>query len=100
MAGLADPSALTQAVATYQGCHFIGMPECEVRPLPCAVALGSASLGLDLWDKVVAQLQELQLCTRRLSAEDRNALHQLLPSQLGPKVCTLDQGPKLFFRHL
>uniref|UniRef100_A0A8I5N546 WRN helicase interacting protein 1 n=1 Tax=Papio anubis TaxID=9555 RepID=A0A8I5N546_PAPAN len=28
--GLADPSALTQAVAAYQGCHFIGMPECEV----------------------------------------------------------------------
>lgn len=29
--GLADPSALTQAVAAYQGCHFIGMPECEVK---------------------------------------------------------------------
>ncbi|KFO83668.1 ATPase WRNIP1, partial [Buceros rhinoceros silvestris] len=28
--GLADPLALTQAVAAYQGCHFIGMPECEV----------------------------------------------------------------------
>ncbi|XP_065485653.1 ATPase WRNIP1 isoform X2 [Caloenas nicobarica] len=27
--GLADPLALTQAVAAYQGCHFIGMPECE-----------------------------------------------------------------------
>lgn len=48
----------------------------------------------------MAQLQELQLCTRRLSAEDRDALHQLLPSQLSPRVCTLDQGPKLFFRHL
>lgn len=29
--GLADPLALTQAVAAYQGCHFIGMPECEVK---------------------------------------------------------------------
>ncbi|XP_058288660.1 ATPase WRNIP1 isoform X3 [Hylobates moloch] len=29
--GLADPSALTQAVAAYQGCHFIGMPECEEK---------------------------------------------------------------------
>ena len=47
VAGLADPSALTHAVATYQGCHFIGMPECEVRPLPYAVTLGGASLGLD-----------------------------------------------------
>lgn len=68
--------------------------------LPSAGCAVQGPLGLDLWDKVVAQLQELQLCTRRLSAEDRNALHQLLPSQLGPKVCTLDQGPKLFFRHL
>ena len=47
VAGLADPSALTQAVAAYQGCHFIGMPECEVRPPPCAITLGGASLGLD-----------------------------------------------------
>lgn len=28
--GLADPSALTQAVAGYQAAHFIGMPECNV----------------------------------------------------------------------
>jgi putative ATPase len=28
--GVADPSALTQAVAGYQAAHFIGMPECNV----------------------------------------------------------------------
>ncbi|MEO5927274.1 MAG: replication-associated recombination protein A [Patescibacteria group bacterium] len=28
--GLADPSALIQAVAAYQAAHFIGMPECNV----------------------------------------------------------------------
>lgn len=28
--GLADPSALSQAVSAFQACHFIGMPECEV----------------------------------------------------------------------
>ncbi|MFA5185528.1 MAG: replication-associated recombination protein A [Patescibacteria group bacterium] len=28
--GLADPNALVQAVAGYQACHFIGMPECNV----------------------------------------------------------------------
>jgi putative ATPase len=28
--GLADPHALPQAVAAYQACHFIGMPECNV----------------------------------------------------------------------
>lgn len=28
--GLADPGALRLAVSVYQGCHFIGMPECNV----------------------------------------------------------------------
>ncbi|MBR2967485.1 MAG: replication-associated recombination protein A [Clostridia bacterium] len=29
--GLADPRALELAVAAYQACHFIGMPECSVH---------------------------------------------------------------------
>lgn len=29
--GLADPKALELAVAAYQACHFIGMPECSVH---------------------------------------------------------------------
>ncbi|MCH5163362.1 MAG: replication-associated recombination protein A [Clostridiales bacterium] len=29
--GLADPRALELAVAAYQACHFIGMPECSVN---------------------------------------------------------------------
>ena len=29
--GLADPNALTQAVAGYQAAHFLGMPECSVH---------------------------------------------------------------------
>lgn len=29
--GLADPQALQIAVATYQACHFLGMPECNVH---------------------------------------------------------------------
>ena len=29
--GLADPQALPLAVAAYQACHFIGMPECNVH---------------------------------------------------------------------
>ena len=29
--GLADPRALEVAVAAYQACHFIGMPECSVH---------------------------------------------------------------------
>jgi len=29
--GLADPNALRIAIAAYQACHFIGMPECSVH---------------------------------------------------------------------
>ena len=29
--GLAEPGALSMAVATYQACHFLGMPECSVH---------------------------------------------------------------------
>lgn len=29
--GLADPRAMEQAVAAYQACHYIGMPECSVH---------------------------------------------------------------------
>lgn len=57
-------------------------------------------MGLSLWDKMATLLQELQLCSRSLSHEDRAALHQRLYSQPGPDVCALDRGAKLFFRRL
>ncbi|MBQ9557215.1 MAG: replication-associated recombination protein A [Clostridia bacterium] len=37
--GLADPRALEQAVAAYQACHFIGMPECSVHLTQAVVYL-------------------------------------------------------------
>ncbi|CAH9143990.1 unnamed protein product [Cuscuta epithymum] len=40
--GLADPNALSQAVACYQACHFLGMPECNVNLAQCAVYLSLA----------------------------------------------------------
>ncbi|XP_058421161.1 tonsoku-like protein isoform X1 [Diceros bicornis minor] len=73
-----------------RGLSFLSLSGCAVQ----------GPLGLRLWDKITAQLQELQLCSRRLSAEDRDALRQLLPSQQGPGACTVDRGPKLFFRRL
>ncbi|KAG8571562.1 hypothetical protein GDO81_011696 [Engystomops pustulosus] len=41
-AGLADPLALPQAVSTYQACHFIGMPECDVILAQCVIYLARA----------------------------------------------------------
>ena len=40
--GLADPRAVELAVATYQACHFIGMPECNVNLTQLVVYLSLA----------------------------------------------------------
>ncbi|ELK38541.1 ATPase WRNIP1 [Myotis davidii] len=47
--GLADPSALPQAVAAYQGCHFIGMPECEVLLAQCVVYFARAPKSIEVY---------------------------------------------------
>jgi len=48
--GLADPRALEIAVAAYQACHFLGMPECNVHLTQAVVYLSLApkSNALDL----------------------------------------------------
>jgi len=48
--GLADPQALTQAVAAYQACHFIGMPECNVILAQAVVYLARAPKSNDLYE--------------------------------------------------
>ena len=40
--GLADPRALELAVAAYQACHFIGMPECSVHLTQAALYMALA----------------------------------------------------------
>lgn len=40
--GLADPRALEIAVAAYQACHFLGVPECNVHLTQAAVYLSLA----------------------------------------------------------
>lgn len=40
--GLSDPRALTIAVAAYQACHFIGMPECTVHLTEAVVYMSLA----------------------------------------------------------
>lgn len=47
--GLADPSALTQAVACYQACHFIGMPECNVVLAQCVAYLALAPKSISVY---------------------------------------------------
>ncbi|XP_015669141.1 ATPase WRNIP1 [Protobothrops mucrosquamatus] len=61
--GLADPLALPQAVAAYQGCHFIGMPECEVLLAQCVVYFARAPKSIEVYSaysKVKACLRDHQ----------------------------------------
>ncbi|XP_042202253.1 ATPase WRNIP1 [Callorhinchus milii] len=46
--GLADPLALTQAVSAFQGCHLIGMPECEVILAQCVMYLARAPKSVEV----------------------------------------------------
>ncbi|KAJ8729280.1 hypothetical protein PYW08_000861 [Mythimna loreyi] len=47
--GLADQSALVEAVACLQGCQHIGMPECDVLLAQCAVRLARAPKSTEVY---------------------------------------------------
>ena len=48
--GLADPRALEIAVAAYQACHFLGMPECTVHLTEAVVYLSVAPESNSLYE--------------------------------------------------
>ncbi|CAM6051708.1 unnamed protein product [Sphagnum compactum] len=52
--GLADPQALVLAVACYQACHFLGMPECNVNLAQCVVYLSLAPKSVIVYNAIVA----------------------------------------------
>ncbi|GMH24886.1 hypothetical protein Nepgr_026729 [Nepenthes gracilis] len=52
--GLADPSALTQAVSCYQACHFIGMPECNVNLAQCVAYLALSPKSVAVYRAIEA----------------------------------------------
>lgn len=59
--GLANSKALEQAVAAYQACHFIGMPECNVILAQCVVYMSKCKKSNDLYSaykKAVRDVQE------------------------------------------
>jgi putative ATPase len=60
--GLADPNALVQAVAGYQACHFIGMPECNVILAQVVAYLAKAPKSNALYvayDSIRSDIREL-----------------------------------------
>ncbi|CAJ1971629.1 unnamed protein product [Sphenostylis stenocarpa] len=52
--GLADPSALNQAVSCYQACHFLGMPECDVILAQCVAYLALAPKSVAVYRAIGA----------------------------------------------
>ena len=52
--GLADPNALVQAVASYQACHFLGMPECNVNLAQCVAYLAMAPKSVSVYRAILA----------------------------------------------
>ncbi|KAG0345742.1 hypothetical protein BG005_001128 [Podila minutissima] len=47
--GLADSSALPLAIATYQACQTIGMPECDVNLAHCVAYMAKAKKSVDVY---------------------------------------------------
>lgn len=63
--GMADSRALQVAVAAYQACHFLGMPECDVHLTHAVVYLSMAPKSNALYTACQACRQDV----RSLSAE-------------------------------
>ena len=55
--GLADPRAMEVAVAAYQACHFIGVPECNVHLAEAVVYMSLASKS-NAMEMAVTEAQE------------------------------------------
>lgn len=69
--GLADSRALQVAVAAYQACHFLGMPECDVHLAHAVVYLSLAPRSNALYQAILAA-----------KADARERLAEPVPLQL------------------
>ncbi len=77
--GLADPRALEIAVAAYQACHFIGMPECSVHLTEAVVYMSMApkSNALDV-AYALAKKDALNMLAEPVPLVIRNAPTRLM----------------------
>ena len=62
--GLADPRALEQAVAAYQACHFIGMPECSLALTQAVIYFSLAPKSNALYTAYGRASADAQECWR------------------------------------
>ena len=77
--GLADPKALEIAVAAYQACHFIGMPECSVHLTQAVVYMSVAPKSNALYTAYEsAKKDALEMLSEPVPAVIRNAPTKLM----------------------
>lgn len=77
--GMADSRALELAVATYQACHFIGMPECNVNLTHCVTFLTLAPKSNALYVAYgKARKDALEMLAEPVPLQIRNAPTKLM----------------------
>lgn len=77
--GLANPSALVQATATYDACHYIGMPECNVNLAQLVVYLSLSPKSNSLYKAY-----------QEVSSDAKKTLDTKVPLHLRNAVTKLD----------
>jgi putative ATPase len=58
--GLADPHALLVAVASYDACHYIGMPECDVILTQAVIHLSCAPKSNACYEAILAAKSDIR----------------------------------------
>ena len=77
--GLADPQALQIAVAAYQACHFIGMPECTVHLTQAVVHMSLSPKSNALYMAYEhAKLDAIEQLAEPVPLVIRNAVTELM----------------------
>ena len=80
--GMADSHALQVAVAAYQACHFLGMPECDVHLTPAVVYLSLAPKSNALYTACEAAKKDVKtLRAEPVPMQIRNAVTGLMKEQ-------------------
>lgn len=59
--GLANSQALTQAIAGYQACQFLGRPECDVHLAQVVVYLARCKKSNELYDAINSIKKEIEI---------------------------------------
>lgn len=77
--GLADPHALEQAVAVYQACHFLGMPECNVHLTQAVIYMALAPKSNSMETAYLSAKQDaLKQLSEPVPLQIRNAPTKLM----------------------